>query len=362
MTRAGADPVSCALRDPRAVCGWTLPEWDALIRQARRANLLCRVAVDLNDLGMLQDVPPAPRVHLDAALVVAQAQEEAVRREVSYVRTALCRLGIDIVLLKGAAYLIAGLPAARGRVFTDVDILVPEVAIGEVEGALMLHGWATTHHNPYDQRYYRQWMHELPPLRHIARLTVLDVHHAILPPTARIKIDSAKLLASARPITSEPRLCVLAPVDMVLHSATHLFHNEDLSSGLRDVADLDSLLRHFGSEPGFWQELTGRASELNLARPLYYGLRYATRFLETPVPPETLRAADVGRPARWLRRSMDALFSRALQPDHPDAADRLTPLARRSLYVRAHWLRMPPHLLARHLMVKAFGREEEQSA
>ena len=31
----------------------------------------------------------------------------------------------------------------------------------------------------------------------------------------------------------------------------------------------------------------------------------------------------------------------------------LTPLARRSLYIRAHWLRMPPLLLAYHLAHKA---------
>ena len=34
-------------------------------------------------------------------------------------------------------------------------------------------GWATTHHSPYDQRYYRTWMHELPPLRHAVRGSIL---------------------------------------------------------------------------------------------------------------------------------------------------------------------------------------------
>ena len=79
-------------------------------------------------------------------------------------RKVLATVDVDLVLLKGAAYLMAGLPAARGRVFSDVDILVPVARLAEVENALMLHGWSTTHHNAYDQRYYRQWMHELPPL------------------------------------------------------------------------------------------------------------------------------------------------------------------------------------------------------
>ena len=75
----------------------------------------------------------------------------------------------------------------------------------EVEGALMLHGWSTTHHDAYDQRYYRKWMHELPPLKHNTRGTVLDVHHAILPVTARLKPDSRKLLAASRPIAAPCR-------------------------------------------------------------------------------------------------------------------------------------------------------------
>jgi hypothetical protein len=205
-------------------------------------------------------------------------------------------------------------------------------------------------------------MHELPPLQHATRLTVLDVHHAILPPTARLKPDSAKLWAASRPVPGVAPLRVLAPVDMVLHSATHLFFNEEFSHGLRDLTDMDSLLRHFGAQPGFWDRLTTRAGELDLARPLYYALRYAKQVLSTPVPPTTLDAAASGRPPAVLGRLMDRLFLRVLQPDHPSTADAITPFAQRALYVRAHWLRMPPLLLAYHLTHKALRPEEPQPA
>ena len=204
-------------------------------------------------------------------------------------------------------------------------------------------------------------MHELPPLRHVTRATVLDVHHAILPETARLKPDSAKLLAASVPAPSDARFRVLAPADMVLHSAAHLFHNEELRHGLRDLADLDSLLRDFGLKPGFWPALTARASELDLARPLYYGLRYATRMLGTPVPREVSTAIDIRHPSQSLRPLMDALFLRALRPDHPSAEDRLTPAGAPGALLRAHWLRMPPHLLAYHLTRKAFRREEQEA-
>jgi Uncharacterised nucleotidyltransferase len=211
---------------------------------------------------------------------------------------------------------------------------------------------------PYDQRYYRQWMHELPPLKHISRQTVLDVHHAILPTTARLKPDSVRLLAASRPIGGEPRLRILAPVDMVLHSATHLFCNEDVGNGLRDLVDLDSLLRDFARDESFWPGLTVRAAELDLTRPLYYALRYAVRLLATPVPAGVLRAAEIGRPPSLLRGLMDTIFLRTLQPERAGATEGMAALARGSLYVRAHWLRMPPLLLAYHLLIKAFRREQ----
>ena len=222
MSAPDEDPVIVALRHAARLLTFTLPQWEILIREARRANLLARVALALDQLGLLHQVPAAPRAHLIAARTLAQAQADAVRREVAFIDRALAATDVPVVLLKGAAYLIAGLSAARGRVFSDIDILVPRAALAKVEADLMRSGWATIKTTAYDQRYYRQWMHELPPFRHVSRQTVLDVHHAILPITARLKPDSVKLLASSRPVAGQPRLHVLAPVDMVLHSGTHL--------------------------------------------------------------------------------------------------------------------------------------------
>ena len=358
MSSDRIDPVVLALREATALMSFGLPQWETLVCQARRSNLLPRVALTLDELGLLPQVPPAPRAHLEAARTLAQAQADAVRREVAFIDRALTGGGVPIVLLKGAAYLAAGLSAARGRMFSDTDILVPRGALPDVEAALMLHGWATGKTTAYDQRYYRRWMHELPPLRHISRQTILDVHHAILPITARLKPDSAKLLAASRPLRGEPRLRVLAPVDMVLHSATHLFCNEDVGTSLRDLVDLDSLLREFASEEGFWPGLRTRAAELDLARPFYYALRYAVRILDTPVPAQVLHTAETGGPPFLLRNLMDAVFLRTLHPSRAGVADCWASLARGTLYVRAHWLRMPPLLLARHLITKALHHEQ----
>ena len=308
--------------------------------------------------GTIEAVPEAPRAHLKAAIAVADAQQTEAMRELVCIDRALAATGVRPVLLRGTAYIAAGLLPAMGRVFTDIDLMVPKNRLAEVEAALMSHGWASTHHAAYDQRYYRQWMHELPPLRHIERQKVLNVHHAILPETARLRPSSAKLLANARVLENLPHFAMLDDVDMVLHGMVHLFHNDDLGHALRDLSDLDLMLRHNGRAPGFWVGLIARAQELELSRPLFYGLRYTHRQLGTPVPQDALAASRAGGPGWVVTALCDWLWARALRPQHATAADAGTPLAVFALYVRAHWLRMPPALLLRHLTVKALRLHE----
>ena len=334
-------------------------DWDTLVRQARSADLLARIGHALEQGNLLSTMQAGPLGHFNAAAVLARAQKEEIFHEVADLLRTLGPLGIPVILLKGAAYLRADLPAAAGRMFSDIDILVPKPALAAVESKLMQNGWMTTHHSAYDQRYYREWMHELPPMQHIKRGTVLDVHHGILPETARSRPDSAKLVSAAIAIDGAPGLFVLAPIDMVLHSMTHLFHNEEFSHGLRDLSDLDLLLRHFGRDARFWPALVNHARELHLQRTLYYGLRHTHAILETPVPAETLAAvASFAAPAA-LQGLLDTLWSRALRAQHHTASDWLSPAALFCLYVRSHWLRMPPLLLVRHLSVKAWRRHSE---
>ena len=350
------------LREPGAVLAFSARDWDLLIRQARAANVLARIAAVLTDAGMMDSVPSGPRAHLVSAAALGRQQQVSASYEIDAIRRALVPTQVTPILLKGAAYLADLRDASTGRLFADIDILVPVARLGDVESALIRNGWRTTDQDPYDQRYYRQWMHELPPMRHMRRGTAIDVHHTVLPPTAGRRLDAAKLIAQATPSAGDARVKILAPVDMVLHSMTHLFYDGELEHGFRDLVDLDSLLRQYGAEtPDFWPSLLPRARELDLERPLYYGLRYAMAFMCTPVPQLVIDTVASAGPPDIARTFMDALFLRALQPAHASCADSLTPLARWLLFVRSHWLRMPLPLLVWHLGRKALRRPPEQS-
>jgi hypothetical protein len=345
-----------ALIDPHTVTRCSPAQWDLLVRQARRANLLGRLGTTLHDAGLMGAVPEAPRQHLHAADVICRRQSVSIAWEVQCIRRALARCDAPVVLLKGAAYEIAGLPAARGRLFSDVDILVPKALLPAVESALLLEGWQASEHDDYDQHYYREWMHEIPPLRHVRRDTTIDVHHNILPATARVRVNAQALIDAAIAVPGHDGVFMLQPVDMLLHSATHLFHEGEFANGLRDLFDIDALLRDFGADTCFWDALIARAAALGLGRSLYHALQTSSQILGTPVPAHALAAAQAWRPAGPAAAWMSWCYRHALQPAHPSAETRSVKAARLALYLRSHWLRMPFPLMVYHLGRKALLR------
>lgn len=316
-----------ALRAPESVVGLDAADWTALICVARNEQLVGSLAHRVEG----QPVPPQVVAILeDARRTTAQAQVHALW-EAEMAHRALAPEGIPLILLKGTAFAAAGLVAGEGRFIGDLDIIVPRDQLGRVEQVLLGNGWEWLKPDPYDDAYYRQWMHELPPLIHNQRGRMIDVHHTILPPTARPTPDAAAMIADS--VALENGMRVFAPNDMIVHAAAHLFADGDLAGGLRNLWDIDRLLRQFGSDG-----LLDRARHHQLLPAVTRALRLSAHLYGTPVAIGGLTLAD-----RWFVRRLLA------RDDWGRQSRKLTRLA---FYIRSHWMRMPPLMLARHLWIK----------
>ena len=327
-------------------------QWSELVAVARSTNLIGPLAAKLADAGVT--APPRAERHLEGARQLATRQRLSVRWEAHGLQTTLGGLGIPVMLLKGAAYVMSPDHLGAGRMFGDIDVLVPRNALGDVERALMLDGWVSAKADAYDQRYYREWMHELPPMVHIRRGTVIDVHHTILPLTARNAPDPVRILARGAPVPGLPALHVPAAEDLLIHSVTHLVHEGELNNGLRDLHDVDSLLRQFGPTTGFWARLVAHAAGNDLAGPVALGLQLAKTVFDSPVNADALKVLTAAAGTTWRRPWLSAVYAHALRPQSANDNDFRAGLARSLIYVRAHALRMPAHLLLRHLTIKAW--------
>jgi len=333
------------LRNRGDLAALTPAEWDALLPAAEHAKLSGRLAADAEHLGLADGLPDWARDRLTSSRIRGNEFERLVRWEIDRIHRALLPIGVRPVFLKGAGYAAAGLPCAVGRVVADVDVLVAEIELSRVQAALQQYGWQFEPLDSYDERYYREWMHELPPLRHQERGTMLDVHHRILPRTGRIHPPTERLLEKAVEIGGTR---VLSPEHMVLHSAAHLFQDGEVAGALRDVVDLHDLLTTFGDEPGFWEALAAEAKALGLGRPLFYAVRYA-RLVGCDIK---FPGVDAWRPGPALLALMDRLVGQTLM----GRAGALESLGVFALYARSHWLKMPTGLLLRHLSRKATSR------
>lgn len=342
------------IKDPNQVDKLSLNEWSQVVSVARAANVLGLLCKSLKNHGA--PIPNQVQRHLDGAANLSERQRESVLWEAHELARILEPLGIPVLLLKGAAYVAGNLPPRVGRLFGDIDILVPRAMLADVESTLVFHGWSSFKQSQYDQRYYRQWMHELPPMVNIHRGTVLDIHHTLLPLTSRYKPDPQKLIDASSLLPGLSPLRLPSPLDLLIHSITHLFHEGELHNGLRDLFDIDGLIQHFTlSVPDFWETLLARAEKLQLTKQLFLGLYFSKKLLGTPIPLDTLdecrRLSGTSTNVTWL---MDKLYSKSLLPMHTQCNSSITTFARWLIYLRAHWLRMPPHLLGMHLSRKAW--------
>lgn len=325
-----------ALRDPASVGMLENSQWPELISIARAESLIGSLAHRLADVR----VPDKVRAVLQDAIEAHDLARRQALWEADCARRALANYPGKTVLMKGTAYVAANLSAGVGRSIGDLDIMVARDDLPVVESALLDAGWEWVKPDPYDDRYYREHMHELPPLIHRERDRMIDVHHTILPLTARPTPDADAILDSA--VEQDSGLHVMAPADMLLHSIAHMFADGDLAGGLRNLWDINLLVRQFAeADEGFWTELEGRAKIHDLVPEMERALRLAARLYHTPVHKYRSEKA----------RFVDYLYVRRLLAR--DGYGRETRKAiRLAFYIRSHWLRMPPLMLARHLWTK----------
>lgn len=352
MTRA--DPLArlIALLQGHVAPGSLSPrEWEHTVRLARASDMSGRLAELLCHHEIEGSLPAGVRRYVIAWRTITQKLEADLALELDELRGTLGHLGFEPILLKGAAYVANREPWAKGRHFSDIDLLVPHEQISEVERALFARGWITTHRDdPYTQRYYREWMHEIPPLTHALRGTTIDLHRAITPKIGRIKSPMDPLLDEAQPVQDQPGFRRLSDIDQLLHCATHIFIDTEIPKGLRDLFDFNAMLERSAANTVTAQAaIVERAEQLGLGRMLYYAWFHAHRLMGAVAPPARVEAFAPVRPVRVL---MTGIYTRALPPTHPLCSNVLASASRTAILARGHWLRMPLPMLVRHLAKK----------
>jgi len=351
-----------ALADPAATAILDDSSWDRLIPLARTARLLGVLAHGVYEHVERSALPDRVQRHLDAGLIEARFRRQKTLFLLHTITRSLTGHPGPWVLLKGAAYIAQDLPLSRGRLPTDVDVMVPRASLDGIEQSLKNAGWEFEKNDPYDLHYYRAWSHELPPMIAAGQAMELDLHHTILPPVGRIKPDTPRLFADAVPVDGTP-FHVLCPQDQLLHAVVHLVHDSDFIGRLRDLLDIDMLCRAIPLFDGAarWS-LVERARHHHMEKPLHLAATLSLGWFGTPGCDDLIAETATARSALYGPR-IARMASRVLPPIN--AREGSTSFVARLLEARSHWLRMPPGLLAYHstakgirTLAKSLSREE----
>ena len=221
-------PIIEVFRQPFCVNKFSYNDWQELLEQSYANKMTARVKNWLKINGLSNAVPEKIQWHFDAAWNYYLAHKSDVIKECELIHSSLGLNPNPVVFLKGAAYMLSQSLVSEGRLFGDIDILTAKSTLHQTEKFLLWSGWRHSEKSDYDQSYYREWMHELPPLVHGVRGTTLDVHHNILPPISGRSPEISEFPIKVHKLKEKEFVTFSAPA-MTLHSIVHLFFEEDFS-------------------------------------------------------------------------------------------------------------------------------------
>ncbi|SEK58861.1 nucleotidyltransferase domain-containing protein [Ectothiorhodospira marina] len=346
-----------ALTHPESILQRTGEELGQLLAAAREAGMLGTLwhLAQIHDID--ETIPEALARHLRGGFIRSEHNTEALRWELETLQNTLLNKLPAPIALKGSAYLLRQLPNAPGRISQDIDLMYPSSQVEAAEELLQFEGWTTTHHDDYDQRYYREWMHELPPLQHKVRGTTIDLHHNILPRTFKVRINPQRLWEHSLPAPLPWRYRLLCDEHMVLHCVCHLFSETDWARSIRDLYDIKVLIEHFQQTEGdgFIDRLIHEAEALGLSWILERALTLAASALHLALPERAWQPLKPHQPSAITRPLERSIYLHGINTHATDSPARDT-FAQAALFVRGHYLKMPLPLLVKHLTHKALTK------
>lgn len=325
----------------------SLSQWQKIILVLRHHQLLARYYQRFVQTGVFDFLPEYCRHHFINGDVIAQNQKIQVEFEAKELVDALKGRVEYLIFLKGAGYSLSDHPVGNGRVYSDIDVLVDKPSIVNVERQLLHHGWMPESVSDYDDKYYRKWAHEIPPMRQSKRGTIIDIHHNIVPPISGRAPNVSALIEEV--IHTNDGYAILTPAAMTLHSIVHLFFNEDMKNGYRDLIDIHMFMSK-DADKNYWQTLLKLAQDTGFEYELFLACRYVTRIFDTEVPDYITVALAKCEPRNI--KLLDFMFTKVLTPVHPYASPSFFLMAEFFILVRGHFLKMPAHILIYHLISK----------
>jgi predicted nucleotidyltransferase len=196
-------------------------------------------------------------------------------------------LGIEVIILKGAALAEIVWKNVALRQMGDIDLLVREHDLERVDEMFSELGYIS--YEGYKSKdWYRRNHHHLAPYNNPEKGVVIEIHYNIVRPSKLFGIDTHMVWERAQAIRIEGvETKILSPEDLIIHLCLHLSYCDLFIGKIRDIIDLSQAIRYYNGGIN-WDWIIKEANEKKFTKFIYYPLYLATGILNAGIEKEII--------------------------------------------------------------------------
>jgi len=260
--------------------------WGPVIYLANAHLVAPTLGYALAQKGLFDRLPPEVQDYLTTLRALTRQRNQRLRQQLVTVGAELNALGVEPLLLKGAAGLLRGLyPDATVRLINDLDLAVPAERLDACLAALTAMGYRPRY---AAEAFWQQHRHA-PPLDHPDWPALVELHRDLVGLRYRSLLDTAEFWRAARPVTVDGVAWRLpSPAHGVLHNFVHTqLKDHNYRYGcvqLRQLYEL-LLLRQADDAQLDWPVLLATVDSQGAGTALRAYLLLAEKLLGQPLPP-----------------------------------------------------------------------------
>jgi hypothetical protein len=266
--------------------------WERVIDVASRHYVIVTLAAALREHGLSSDLPEDVGEYLEELRLLGLERNRRIREQVLEMARMLNGIGVEPLLIKGAAHLMSGLHSdPSARLMEDIDALVPGERLNECFDRLRAGGYDIDGKMEHD-------CHHADQLKRPGRPAWVELHRRVAQGPGESVITASELFArSRRIVVGDASFRVPRATDSALVAISHsyLLHEVHRHGVIlfRDMHDL--LLLDRSAEPPDWAEVHRRFRDAGYGALAGRCLTVAERLFGRPTP----RAAGMDAAFSW---------------------------------------------------------------
>lgn len=320
-------------------------DWHQLLIALRRHGLLAKAYYQLGKKIEAKNIPEPVYRQLRAGAKYADKQQQSLFYELFLLESLSEEVKFPCLLLKGAAYRALALPMSYGRLFSDIDILVPADCFNEMRNKLFFKGFYEPAMSDYDRHYYLKWSHQNPPLHHFERDTVIDLHHQIFPTASALKLNIKPFFEKAIQIKGS-YFKVPCIEHLFVHAAVHLFLQEETHRSVKDIIDINALFNEVAKR-NLSQSLQEQSALIGAESAVINAVYVIEKLFKNADAAMYLQTYQRQRPSKLVCQLMLKVLN--AKPDQYSFAKNIW-------FIRGHFLKLKWHILLYHFIAKPLSK------